>query len=327
MKWSWVGRYLLAVCSAVGVCAVQAGEPALPPALLAQVQNILRTSETDTATVLLVDGLGISGALRHGSSECLAAGAAGDGLVALLAMRLAEQGKVDLYAPLPAIKNLASQCKIKLTISHLLEHTSGVSGSSGSSGACSGVQTIYKETDAKLAAAALEKSTRTSMARLMQRELFKPLGMTASSWGSVKSACRSINPTANTLVTTPQDMAKVVHMLVQRGQVDGRTYLPQCSVERMGISVSAVSTPGGNTPLAISKAQYGFGLERFDAGGLSWLGYIGTLPGSQWVWAYSSQSQSGMIILLPAANAKTLAALKFAVAKHLQQDAVLLTQR
>jgi hypothetical protein len=126
-------------------------------------------------------------------------------------------------------------------------------------------------------------------------------------------------------------MAQVVQMLVQRGQVDGRTYLPQCGVERMGISVSAVSMPGGNTPQAISKAPYGLGLERFEAGGLSWLGHSGVLPGSpqgsRWAWGYSSQSQSGMVILLPDADPQTLSALTQAVAMYLQRDAVLLTQR
>ena len=105
--------------------SVQAADPALPPTLKTQVQAILQTSSTLGATVLLVDALGVSGAYLYGdvrAGTCHSAGAAGDALVALAAMRLAERDKVDLYASLPKSMDVSvsAACKSKVTL--LIRH-------------------------------------------------------------------------------------------------------------------------------------------------------------------------------------------------------------
>ena len=321
---------------AVGVVfsvAAQAADPALSPVLKAQVQAILQASKSTGATVLLVDALGVSAAYLHGDARagtCHSAGAAGDALVALAAMRLAERNKVDLYASVP--KSVAmpgsAACKSKVTLSRLLEHTSGMGTPSSQSNACAGNRTAYSASGVALAALTLEKTTKLSMSTLMKREVFAPLAMHSSSWSLGASAkfaaasCVGASPLAQVgLTTTPHDMANMVQMLLQRGQVDAKTYLPQCAVERMGVSVSAASMPGGNTPAAIDHADYGLGLQRFKAGGVSWLGYSGDLPDSRWVWGFSNQSQSAMVIALSHHDARTLNALKTAVSSYLQKDA------
>lgn len=323
MNWAWIGSCVVAACSTVYTSAVHAGEPALPPRLQAQLQGILAASGTESATVLMVDALGVSGALQYGTNNCLpaCAGPGPDALVALLAMRLTEQGKLNLHAPLQPADAVSKRCKTRLTLSHYLEHTSAPAGR------CPGTQTGYRDADHKQSAAVLEKITHTSMTALMHRELFNPLGMTASQWKLPSPERTTANLPGHFLTTTPKDMAQLVQMMVQRGQIDGRTYLPPCAVERMGISVSAVSRPGGSTEQATAKAKYGLGLERFNAGGLSWLGLSGTLPGARWVWGYSSATKSGMVIQAPGANAATLAALASALAEHLRRDAVWSTQR
>ena len=327
----------------------QAADPALPTVLKAQVQAILQTSKVAGATVLLVDALGVSAAYLHGDarpSTCHAAGAAGDALIALAAMRLAEQDKVDLYASLASSLpksvgvSTSATCKTKVSLSRLLEHTSGVGGSLGQTNACPSSRATYSASGVQLAALALEKSTNLSINTLMKREVFGPLAMESSDWGYAKAGemVASSCPGASTdapaqaragLTTKPHDMANMLKMLVQRGQVDAKTYLPQCAVERMGISVSAVSVPGGNTVAAMDRAEYGLGLQRFKVGGQLWLGYSGDLQDSRWVWGYSSQSQSAMVIMVNGQDAKTLRALKIAVATYLQKDAakVLISNR
>ena len=337
MRRSFISR---AFVWAVGVFlfgSARAADSVLPPALKAQVQAILQTSQSAGAAVMLVDALGVSAAYWHGDARagtCHSAGAAGDALVALAAMRLAERGKVDLYASLSKSIGapVSAACKSKVSVSRLLEHTSGLGGSSGQTYACAGGRTVYSAAGIQLAALALEKSTNQSMTTLMRREVFGPLAMHASDWdrGSAAVAEPKLAPSCvgalseaqPGLTTIPHDMANLVQMLVQRGQVDAKTYLPQCAVERMGISVSAASMPGGNTTAAIDRAEFGLGLQRFKVGGQAWLGYSGDSQHSRWVWGYSSQSQTAMVIMLSGQDAKTLRALKTAVATHLQKDAV-----
>ena len=324
---------------AVGVflfSSARAADPVLPPALKAQVQAILQTSQSAGAAVILVDALGVSAAYLHGDARadtCHSAGAAGDALVALAAMRLAERGKVDLYASLSKSMGapVSAACKSKVSVSRLLEHTSGLGGPSGQTYACADSRTVYSAAGIQLAALALEKSTNQSLTTLMRREVFGPLAMHASDWdrGSAAVAAPKLAPSCvgalsqaqAGLTTTPHDMANMVQMLVQRGQVDAKTYLPQCAVERMGISVSAASMPGVNTTAAINRAEFGLGLQRFKVDGKPWLGYSGDSQDSRWVWGFSSQSQTGMVIVLGHDDAIKLAALKTAVATFLQKDA------
>ena len=354
MRQFLIYRWALCAVAVIFSTTAQSADPALPPALKAQVQAILQSSQTVGATVLLVDALGVSAAYLHGNvraNTCHSAGAAGDALVALAAMRLAERGKVDLYAAVPSLLSKAlgmpasAVCngKSKVSLSHLLEHTSGLGGLSGQGQICPGSRTAYSASGVALAALSLEQTTKLSMRTLMKREVFVPLAMNSSYWGqgapiasasSVASSCGGVPTTATAavqagLTTTPHDMANMLQMLVQRGQVDAKTYLPQCAVERMGISVSAVSMPGGNTAAAIDRAEYGLGLQRFKVGGQLWLGYSGDSQDSRWVWGYSSQSQSAMVIMLNGQDAKTLRAIKIAVATHLQKDAakVLISNR
>ena len=330
MRRSSIGR--LAVWGVGVFClgAVQAADPALPHGLKAQVQTILQASKTTGAVVLLIDALGVSAAYLHGDARagtCDTAGAAGDALVALAAMRLAEQDKVDLYASLPKSVGMPASkaCKSNLNLSRLLEHTSGVGTLSSQINACAGNRTVYSASGVALAALTLEKITQSSVSTLMRSEVFAPLGMHSSDWGQgalIAPGCAGASYSAQQgLTTTPNDMANMVQMLLQRGQVDAKTYLPQCAVERMGISVSAASVPGGNTTAAIDRAEYGLGLQRFKVGGQSWLGYSGDSQDSRWVWGYSSHSQTAMVIMLSGQNAKTLRALKMAVATYLQKDA------
>ena len=333
MRASLICRLASYVVGVVFSVAAQAADPTLAPALKAQVQAILQSSKSTGATVLLVDALGVSAAYLHGDARanaCHSAGAAGDALVALAAMRLAERNKVDLYASLP--KSVAmpgsAACKSKVTLSRLLEHTSGMGTLPSQGNDCAGNRTAYSASGVALAALTLEKTTKLSMSTLIKREVFAPLAMHSSSWSlgasanSVAASCVGASAPAQAgLTTTPHHMASMVQMLLQRGQVDAKTYLPQCAVERMGISVSAASMPGGNTPAAIDHADYGLGLQRFKAGGVSWLGYSGDSYDAQWVWGYSSQTQSGMVIMLLGQDAKALRAIKIAVATHLQRDA------
>lgn len=334
---------------------VQAAQPALPLGLQEQVRTILQTGGTTGAAVLLVDALGVSAAYLQGdlrTNSCAPAGAAGDALVALAAMRMAEHGKVDLYAALPASwsKPLGGtvpaacssrgKAKSTVTLSHLLEHTSGLGEASSQSHVCVANRTAYSASGVRLAALTLEKTTKVSMTALIKREVFAPLAMHSSDWLGDTPAASAVKVTASAastasanascagdsksaasgLLTTPHDMANMVQMLVQRGQMNEKSYLPPCAVERMGISVSAIGLPGGNTVAAIDRAEYGLGLQRFKVNGQSWLGYSGDSPDARWVWAYSSQSQIGMVILVSGQDTKTLTALKAAVASYLQKD-------
>ena len=149
MNGSLISRLAVCAVAVIFSTAAQAADPVLPPALKAEVQVILHSSQAVGASVILVDALGVSASYLHGNARadtCHPAGAAGDALVALAAMRLAERGKVDLYAALPKSVGVSvgmpvsSACngKSKVTLSLLLEHTSGLGGPSGQSNACSG---------------------------------------------------------------------------------------------------------------------------------------------------------------------------------------------
>ena len=137
--------------------------PELPAELKASVEALLRGSTVRGAAVVLVDANGPTGALWYGQADaasgvpmtpatCLRAGSVSKTFTALLAMRLADQGKVslddplppDLQPPGPSPAQLSARlstrssaqvvppagCDQHVTLAQLLEHTGGVAGSS-----------------------------------------------------------------------------------------------------------------------------------------------------------------------------------------------------
>jgi CubicO group peptidase (beta-lactamase class C family) len=214
---------LLAVIGSASALGREAVPP-LPAPLRAQVEDILRQGTVRGAAVVLVGPEGPIAAHWHGMADaargvavddrtCFRAGSVSKTVAAVLARRLADQGRLALDAPLPADLQPPSppgapgdaHCGA-LTVAQLLEHTGGVAGSSHADYAtnvsnmpiaaraadvarrplrwCPGLHYSYANDGITLAAAALERAGGADFDTLVAREVFAPLRMDSATFAT-----------------------------------------------------------------------------------------------------------------------------------------------
>jgi CubicO group peptidase (beta-lactamase class C family) len=214
---------LLAVIGSASALGREAVPP-LPAPLRAQVEDILRQGTVRGAAVVLVGPEGPIAAHWHGMADvargvpvddrtCFRAGSVSKTVAAVLARRLADQGRLALDAPLPVDLQPPpppgapgnAHCGA-LTVAQLLEHTGGVAGSSHAEYAtnvsnmpvatraadvarrplrwCPGLHYSYANDGITLAAAALERAGGADFDTLVAREVFAPLRMDSATFAT-----------------------------------------------------------------------------------------------------------------------------------------------
>ncbi len=263
-------------------------------------------------------------------------------LVALAVMRLVERGELSLDTPLgDAARDVqfrnAWQASEPVTLAHLLEHTSGFDelrfreyGFGPDDGGLAGALAVnpapresrwppghwmaYNNGGYAVAARVLEESHGQPFDDIVENEVLRPLGMTASGVG-LEHVDRSrlthhflgpdteepaepypviVRP-AGGLITSADDLARVVTLFLRRGE----PLLSPASVERMETSTTSRAARAG------LDVGYGLGVYGELDGGVRWLGHAGGTPSAWARYAYRPEAGVGYVVLMNGADGPT----------------------
>ena len=181
-----------------------------------------------------------------------------------------------------------------------------------------GLHSSYSNAGAGLAAYALERATDQRFEDYVTSRLFRPLGMQQAGffldaptqanlatgydrdgktvipyWHTLFRAFGGIN-------ATPREMAGLVQLLLNRGEIAGKRLLSEAAIERM-------ETPR-TTLAARSGLSYGYGLGnyQFVYGGFLWHGHGGDGDGYLSRFAYSPELGLGYFAVINAFHARAL---------------------
>jgi len=240
-----------------------------------------------------------------------------------------------------------------LTLAHLLEHTGGFAGSSYRDYATSipdatgvdffkhagvlscrwppGTFYSYSNNGYGLLGALLERIGDRTFDELMEEEVFGPLGVTTGSFlsdggrggGAIAeghSAQGVAQPTwamparpAGSLVIAPRDLARVVQMLILRGELeDGSEFLPSERIDRMERSEASLAARAGVTLGAYGQGQFGFAID-----GRIWQGHWGKTDGFLTNFGYLPEHGVGFVVMINTDLSAAMADLRALMSRHL----------
>ena len=337
----------------------------LPAGLQQQLDSLLRGSQVRGGAAVLVDISGPVAVAGFGTSDvavgtpftgatCARVGELANTFTSVLALRLAEQDKLDLERPLPPdLQPLSpAACAGQVSVAQLLEQTAGLMDSTSTPSTpstpsagpptralswCPGLHYRASPHSIALAAKAIERAGGANFTTLMQREVFEPLGLRQTRYsGTDTVACPSKSHAASgaelafeaksqsklgqlfaaELTSTPLELAKLVQMLLRYGDGEQGNVLEACSVAHM----SSGST-GLASRLGLSAGIEGRGLTRFVAAGRLMLGYTGQAQGFRTLIGLAPETGRGMVLVLNTADEHALTKIKDVLASWVWQNA------
>ncbi|MEM7409616.1 MAG: serine hydrolase domain-containing protein [Myxococcota bacterium] len=274
----------------------------------------------------------------------LAAGSISKLVTALLVLRAEAAGVLSLdellerYVPGGVTGEGASD----VTIAHLLEHTAGLPGTTyreyGAKASNAspadyvdhygplvvrwppGLHFSYANGGTTLAGRAVEVAWGADFDTLVEREVLRPLGMRTASFASRDGIAESyaddgrtpedhwampVRP-AGSLVTTADDLMRVMQMLLARGRLpDGSAFLPEAAIARMERSETSLAARAG-----AKAGSYGLGNFLFVAGGATFRGHWGRTEGFQANFGYRPEDGGGFLIMANGADRRGMAELR-----------------
>ena len=226
---------------------------------------------------------------------------------ALAVMILRDQGRLALDQPvaelLPSF-SMRSPDYTKITVRHLISHSSGVPGFNRrnifnfapipgyAQDTLEGIKqsrlkhapgelTVYCNDGFTLVELVVQELTGLSYPAFVKRELFDPLGMAFSEYPLTPAAEGSfVHPfsggqtlpqemmaahATGSLMSTPLDMMKLARMIMDGGLHEGRRIVSERGLQDMAINHSAM-TP--NNPVTASPSRYGLGWDTVAQLGL-----------------------------------------------------------
>ena len=363
MGLAMAGQVLAAEPAAAPTRVAPQLSPDLPQELRREVEAILRASPVRGAAIVVVDANGPTGAHWYGMADaarelpvtaatCMRVGAVSKTFTALLAQRLADQGKVALEAALPAelqppAPTGGGRCAAGVSMVQLLEQTGGVVDHAVSTEMttriyaaafhfvrqplawCPGLHHVASDASIGLAAAALERAGGADFDTLMRREVFVPLGVPDASFEG-RPACQSRSydlagdvvpqPSASSLrpagalIATPLELARLVQMFLRYGEGSAGNVVEPCGIAHMAIGTTALAGRQG-----AAAGAPGRGLLRFVAADRLLLGQTGRIGGFRTTIGFAPDAGKGMVIMLNTDDAATLKRLTDAVAARLWQ--------
>lgn len=289
-------------------------------------------------------------------------GSLGKSFLALAAVRLAAEGRLDLNA---RVRGLVPDVEIEnpweathpLRFAHLLEHTSGfdemrfnevfprdgredptldevlaVNPRSRRARWPPGSRFAYAQPGYTVAAAAIERVTRRRYEDALDELVFRPLGLPPPAFQPTAELAAHLargyergrevpyrpllhRPAAGLLVSV-RDLARLVELLLGRGVVEGRRFVPEAAVARIERSET----------LSFAPAETGYGLGNWGSPGpvITWRGHGGFVPGYLGAYRYSPALGSGFVVLtndsaLPAAPIISQAIIAYLLRDHRPQ--------
>lgn len=254
---------------------------------------------------------------------------------------------------LPGILDGPKEWRENVTLAQLLEHTAGLPGSTYAEYAADtpdlsptdyvlrnspfklrwepGIHYSYANSGATILGAVLEKAYGLSFDEIASKEVFVPLGMTSSDFSNTTenlSACFDGNGNeiltlwempvrpAGSLVSTPQDLEKLMRMLLARGKLpDGTDFLSPASVLRMEAAATSIAAKNG-----AAAGAYGLGNFGFVQNSVLFRGHWGRTDGFQTNFGYLPAKNSGFILMVNGADRAASHGLRKILAEALTGD-------
>lgn len=259
-------------------------------------------------------------------------------IVSLLALRAVEAGVLHLDTELVKIlpEVVSGPGVERLTLAHLLEHTSGLRGSTYADYAADepgalpeevirarapfrlrwkpGLHYSYSNPGYTLAGRMIEVAWGRPFDQLIKEEVLLPLGMTGSHFqgpdddpvdlpsftaegARIQAPWHMPDRPAGALVTNGEDMSKLLAMLIARGKLpSGDRFLRASSIGRMERGVTGIAGRHG-----LETGAYGLGNFGFVANGRLLRGHWGRTEGFQTTLGYLP-GEAGFFILTNTAD-------------------------
>jgi CubicO group peptidase (beta-lactamase class C family) len=357
--------------AAPSTSAMSASQPsatvaALPRSVVAGVESTLKAHNVPGAVVAIV---GRNGRIEAGffgfrdlartqavtPDTCFRLGSVSKTFTALLALRLANAGALELDGELPESlrpsQPVSLSCTTSPTLRQLLEHTSGLPGSSFRDyeenvanrsptelvqsrerrhlAWCPNLHYAYSNRGYSVAAALIESASKSSFDRAMQEEVFSPLGMQKASFATdpLLACAAESSDQSGEVMQTPWLLgdraagALVAPPLELAGLVEmlinHGSYNQTPFLHPEQVRTMAYGRTGLAPERAGFQSTYGLGQFRFVAAGALWHGHWGRIDGFQTTYAVLPESGLGMIVALNSANKAAMNTLREALAREI----------
>ena len=268
------------------------------------------------------------------------AGSISKTFVAAALVQLYEDGEIDINTPIAELApeidiDNAWQIEEPVRLIHLLEHTAGfddmhfnelynvshpadlplqeVLGLNPASRVVRwkpGTRMSYSNPGYGVAGYVIEKVTGQKYEDRIEQEIFRPTGMTSSSFRLTEADHASLakgyeSPSgppvpysqiylrpAGNLHTTPADLGKFVHLLLNWGETADDLVIDPEYLSNMEHPRTTLASRAG------LHSGYGTGLLHFFVGGFPMLGHNGGIQGFTAQFAYSTTRDAGYVVLL-----------------------------
>ena len=313
--------------------------------ITAELEAIRDSSNLQNVSALVVHNGTAGRSIELGQGkQAFRAGSVSKLLTALLLLRAEQAGVLALDDPLqnylPAA--LTGEYADQVTLAQLLEHTAGLAGSGPAEYAANtpnltptdyadqfgpfklrwppGQHYSYSNAGYTLAAAAVEQAWNDDFDTLMQREVLDPLAMPNTSFNADSPVSFNrdgstpaepwympVRP-AGSAVTTVEDLAKVVEMLL----ADGADFLSGQAIARLerGQTGLLVAAGGGNS-------SYGLGTFAFAAENQVLRGHWGKTEGFRATLMYTPSADQGYVLLADTADDRAVNQLRQALNRRI----------
>jgi len=192
-----------------------------------------------------------------------------------------------------------------------------------------GLYPSYTNSGPRLAGLTYETIVGRSFDEIANIEVFAPLGMTQSSFrknkahdplrsesfeaGQVIPYTHGAQIPSGELNASTEDIAKLVLMFINRGNMEGHTYLSQSSIERIEQAKTTEASKRGH--------RYGYGLGnmpiRID--NAIYRGHNGSIDGFHSVFAYRPDQGAGFAILMNSYSDQAMHSASDLIAKHIHK--------
>lgn len=177
-----------------------------------------------------------------------------------------------------------------------------------------GTRHAYCNSGAAVAAYIIEKISGKKYEDYIDQNFFQPLGMTSTSYfqtdlyqqkgatlyteGKAENYWHVIHRAAGSINSSPNDMAKLVQLLLRRGATSSAQLIPDTAIDRMEISATTLGYASG--------IKAGYGLANYTSGyqdsRVTFHGHNGGLFGGLAELSYSKELATGYVFMINAGN-------------------------
>ena len=196
-----------------------------------------------------------------------------------------------------------------------------------------GLHSVYSNANAGLAGLVIERISGQDYARFITDRLFRPLGMeTAGLADDAVTRKRlatgydtdgktpipywhMIFPPLGAINVTPGEMAALLELFLQRGEIGGRRLLTESSIERMERPSTTLAARNG------LQFGYGPGLDQWLHNGILWYGHGGDGDGYLSRFGYTHDARVGYFLTINAFKQTALNEMRDRVQDYLTRGA------